>query len=202
MRAHRASKESLARSNGRVASARWDFGAHGGRAGARGVWCLVSGVWTACDPALWLHLTNAQKVTQVTSVAHSKRRDWRRAQTLRTARPGNGREGRMRSAHGSSGLARLRGSLAEAGVGRGETKQLPRGFAWSVAWCGVVETLEGGPAKARQGQSKQAQDWLLWGGRIHYGSGSVSSSPAHTHPPKISRPRMVSGISNQCHELN
>lgn len=70
----------------------------------------VGGV-DGCDPASGApaQRLNALGVTQVTSVAHSKRRDWRRAhgpERESLARL-DGRGGRMRSAHGSSGLVSL-----------------------------------------------------------------------------------------------
>lgn len=43
-----------------------------------------------------------------------------------------------------------------------------------------METLECGPVKARQEQSEQAQAWLLWGGRIHYGV-AQSAPVLHFH---------------------
>lgn len=109
----------------------------------------------------------------------------------------------MRSArHGSTRLGRLRGSLAV--VGEQETKQLPRGLAWvwggmgwhGLAWGGGVVWWK--PWKAGL-QGRQVQDWLITAGRIHCG-GAQSAPVLHNCcalPPKISRPRLISGSPSQ-----
>lgn len=73
--------------------------------------------WTVGDPALRVALARRPEVTQVTSVAHSKRRDWRRAHGLRAGRPGSGERRKdavstYRSTGHWAGLVSLRGSLA------------------------------------------------------------------------------------------
>lgn len=157
-----------------------------------------------------VRLPNAQKVTQVTSVAHSKKRDWRRAHG--PVREGLGRERRKDAvsttvALGSTSLVSLRGSLAEAGEQDRQSSNclvVWHGMAWcGVVWVmgyGVVETLEGGTPKAgRCKATKGVQQNRLWWreGFTTEWLSQLQYSTLLLSPPKISRPRMVSGISAQ-----